>query len=199
MSANFTANAGEIKKILQNSDYISLTVNSPNADVSAEVISTRSSSTHQQHIGLDCRLSCRLWAVGKQITMPSEIINHSKPTLKCFAPSERYSNWNEITTVYASKNMQLQAQQHWDRWLNAVNVHVHESLSLAGQFMVSGHRIKHISIIHTSVALLTADSFCDYALQVFLSSAIQWVEMLSNHKHGAVFKIYRETRMNVML
>lgn len=60
MSANFTANAGEIKKILQNSDYISLTVNSANADVSAEVISTRSSSTHQQHIGLDCRLSCRL-------------------------------------------------------------------------------------------------------------------------------------------
>lgn len=46
-------------------------------------------------IGLDCRLSCRQWRVGKQIAVPSEDIYHNKATLTGFLHAECNSNTQE--------------------------------------------------------------------------------------------------------
>lgn len=60
------------------SNYISLTVNSANSNVQAEMFSLSTASAHLLLvIGLDRRLSCRLRVVGKQIGMLSEVINYN--------------------------------------------------------------------------------------------------------------------------
>lgn len=93
MSAFFFLYCGwrEKRDDLANPNHFSQSVRS--ANVSAEENIHKLCPTHQLLIGLDCRWSCRQWAPGKQKKkpMPSQIINHNKPTLKCFFSLENAS------------------------------------------------------------------------------------------------------------
>lgn len=126
MSGLFTADGGRKERILQTPTASFKACTQQN--LAAEENIHKLCPTHQLLIGLDCIWSRRQRARHKQGWvwgceggwggLPSQIINHSKPTLKCFFPGECIRNRTGRKTsqrMRRNHNMHQQAKQNQAR------------------------------------------------------------------------------------
>lgn len=164
MSGLFTADGGRKETILQTPTASFKACTQQN--LPAEENIHKLCPTHQLLIGLDCIWSRRQRARHRQgwvwgceggrggQGLPSQIINHSKPTLKCFFSRECNSNRTGRKTsqrMRRNHNMHQQAKQNQAR----------EKL----QYIASEWENEHISIFHPLISLRTTDWIYDHSVQ----------------------------------